>query len=303
MQKILSNLWFDYQAEEAAHFYTGIFENAKIGTSTYYSKAGFEIHGQTEGKLMTIEFELAGHSFVGLNGGPLFSFTPAISFLVGCKSKDEVDTLWAQLIVGGSALMDLGEYPFSTRYGWLNDKYGISWQLMYTGKNDVKQSITPTLMFVGAQAGKAAAAIKLYTSIFPHSAIDHLTPYGKTAGPDKEGDIMHAGFSLEGQPFAAMDSSLAHHFTFTEAIALTFRCESQAEIDYYWDKLTEGGDPSAQQCGWLKDKFGVSWIVESSLLCRMLLDSDKEKVERVTNAFLKMKKFDLAKLQIAFDGK
>jgi len=302
MQKITSNLWFDSQAEEAAKLYTSLFKNSRIGKTTRYGKAGFEIHHQPEGKVMTIEFELEGQGFIGLNGGPVFKFTPAISFLVACQTKEEVEALWEKLSAGGTALMELGEYPFSEKYGWTQDRYGLSWQMMAMGDRKITQKIIPTLMYVGAVRGRAEEAVNLYASVFHNSKVGDILRYGKDEAPDREGTIKHAAFTLEGQEFAAMESAYDHKFTFNEAISFLVRCESQAEIDYYWDKLTPGGDPQAQICGWLKDKFGVSWQVTPTVLEEMLQDPDQEKVERVTNAFLKMKKFDIGELRKAFEG-
>ena len=245
MQKIIPNLWFDSQAEEAAKLYTSLFQNSRIGRTTRYGKAGYEIHRQPEGKLMTIEFELEGQSFIGLNGGPVFKFTPAISFLVACKTKDEVDALWKELSAGGQALMELGEYPFSERYGWTQDRFGLSWQVMAMGDRPITQKIIPTLMYVGAVSGKAEEAINFYASMFRNSKVGDILRYGKGEEPDKEGTIKHAAFTLEGQEFAAMDSAYEHEFGFNEAVSLVVRCESQAEIDYYWDKLIVGGRPAS----------------------------------------------------------
>ena len=119
--------------------------------------------------------------------------------------------------------------------------------------------------------------------------------------PDKEGTIAHASFTLGGQQFAAMDSAHEHKFTFNEAISFIVNCNTQAEIDYYWEKLS--ADPKAEQCGWLKDKFGLSWQVTPVAMNEMLASNDEKKIARVTEAFLKMKKFDLAKLQQAYEGK
>jgi len=300
-QKITPNLWFDRQAEEAAKFYTSIFKNSKIGKITRASKAGFEIHGLQEGTVMTIEFEIEGQKFIAINGGPLFKFTPAVSFLVACDTKEEVDAIWETLPKGGTALMELGKYPFSEKYGWTQDRYGLSWQVMFLGDRKMKQKITPTLMFVGEQCGNGEAAINFYTSVFNNVEIGNILRYGKGEEPDKEGTIKHAAFTLENQGFAAMDSAHKHDFTFNEAISFMVECETQEEIDYYWEKLTtDGGQES--MCGWLKDKFGVSWQVTPTGLDEMLRDHDKEKVERVTSAFLKMKKFDIGDLKKAYEG-
>jgi predicted 3-demethylubiquinone-9 3-methyltransferase (glyoxalase superfamily) len=150
--------------------------------------------------------------------------------------------------------------------------------------------------------GKAEEAINFYGSIFHNAKVGDTIRYGKGEGPDKEGTIKHAAFTLEGQEFGAMDSAHEPSFTFNEAISFLVHCETQDNIDYYWDKLSKGGDPKAQQCGWLKDRFGVSWQVAPTVLDKMLQDPDKAKVERVTKAFLKMKKFDPTALRRAYEG-
>jgi predicted 3-demethylubiquinone-9 3-methyltransferase (glyoxalase superfamily) len=303
MQKITPCLWFDGQAEEAAELYASIFPDSRIGRTTRYGKSGFEIHGQPEGRVMSIEFQLAGQAFLGLNGGPLFKFTPAVSFLVACRTKEEVDRFWSVLSVGGTALMELGEYPFSGWYGWTQDRFGLSWQVMWMGDRPITQKITPTLMFVGAVSGRAEEAIRYYASTFNEAKIGDILRYGRGEEPDMEGTIKHAAFRLAGQEFAAMDSAHRHDFGFTEAVSLMVNCETQSQIDAYWDKLTEGGDPRFQQCGWLKDKFGLSWQVYPTVLGEMLQSPDPAIVARVTDAFMPMKKLDLAALNKAFAGR
>jgi predicted 3-demethylubiquinone-9 3-methyltransferase (glyoxalase superfamily) len=162
MQKITPNLWFDSQAEEAVHFYTSIFKKASIGTIARYGVEGFEVHGQPEGRVMTIEFELEGQKFEALNGGPQFKFNEAISFIV--------------------------------------------------------------------------------------------------------------------------------------------HCDSQEEVDYFWERLGEGGDENAQACGWLKDKFGASWQIVPTILYKMLQDEDPERSQRVMHAMLQMKKLDIPTLKQAQEG-
>ena len=194
--------------------------------------------------------------------------------------------------------MDLGEYPFSERYGWVQDRYGLSWQVMFTGGHKIKQKITPTLMFVGKQCGKAEEAINFYATVFHNAKVGDILRYNKGEEPDKEGTIKHAAFALEGLEFAAMDSARVHNFTFNEAISFMVHCETQDEIDYYWGKLS--ADSKAEQCGWLKDKYGVSWQIVPKVMDEMLKDKDKEKLARVTEAFLKMKKIDIKVLEKAY---
>jgi predicted 3-demethylubiquinone-9 3-methyltransferase (glyoxalase superfamily) len=139
-------------------------------------------------------------------------------------------------------------------------------------------------LFVGAVCGKAEEAINDYTAVFPNSHIDDISRYGKDQAPDREGTIVHAAFTLDGQPFAAMDSALAHNFSFNEATSFVVNCTTQEEIDYYWDKLS--ADPNVEQCGWLKDKYGLSWQIVPVVLQEMLQDPDPQKVARVTQAFM-----------------
>jgi predicted 3-demethylubiquinone-9 3-methyltransferase (glyoxalase superfamily) len=291
MQKITPHLWFDKQANEAAELYTSLFKDSKI-------KHTATLHDTPSGTVDLFTIELLGQEFKLLNAGPLFKFTPAVSFLVACATKEEVDALWSELSKGGSALMELGEYPFSERYGWTMDRYGLSWQLMFMGGREIVQQITPTLMFVGEQCGRAEEAIHFYASVFHNAKVGHVLRYGENAEPDKAGTIKHAGFALDDESFAVMDSARAHNFTFNEAISFIVHCNTQEEIDYFWSKLS--ADPAAEQCGWLKDKFGLSWQVVPTVMDEMLSDKDPAKLARVTQEFLKMKKFDIAKLQQAY---
>jgi predicted 3-demethylubiquinone-9 3-methyltransferase (glyoxalase superfamily) len=197
--------------------------------------------------------------------------------------------------------MEIGKYPFSERYGWTQDRYGLSWQVMHMGDREVKQRIVPTLLFVGNVSGKAEEAIRFYTSVFHGANAGNLLRYGRGEEPEKEGTIKHASFTLEGQEFAAMDSARAHNFSFNEAISFVVQCETQPEIDYYWGKLS--AVPQSEQCGWLKDRYGLSWQVVPTVMNEMLKSKDSKKIARVTEAFLKMKKFDIRELENAYAGR
>ena len=296
MQKINPFLWFDDQAEEAVKFYASVFPRSRIGEATRYNEAGKEVHGREPGSVMTVAFELDGYSFVALNGGPYFTFNPSVSFFVNCASAQEVDALWEKLSPGGTALMELGEYPFSRRYGWIQDRFGVSWQLMLPeGKPAAR--IVPSLLFVGERCGQAEEAIELYTSVFGGAKRLSTARYGADHPPNKEGTIMYAGFQLEGQAFAAMDSAIDHKFGFNEAISFVVHCSGQAEVDRYWNALS--AVPESEQCGWLKDRFGVSWQIVPKEFFELLQSSDAAGAERVTKAMLGMKKIDIAGLERA----
>ena len=274
--KLYPCLWFDGVAKEAATFYSSAFGNSKIISENP----------------IVVMFELDGMLFMGLNGGPIFKINPSISFFVFCESQEEVDTKWGQLCAGGNVLMPLGKYPWNERYGWCQDKYGVSWQLMI-GENE-GQKIVPSFMFTQQQSGKAEEAINFYTSLFDNSEIQMINRYGKDEG-DVEGNINHARFTLNGQQFAAMESSGPHQFTFNEGVSIVVPCDNQEEIDFFWDKLTEGGKES--QCGWLKDKYGVSWQIVPSILGQLM--SNPEKGKRVMDVVMKSVKFNINELENA----
>ncbi len=292
MQKITPHLWFDTEAKTAAELYTSTFPDSSIKNIT-------TIHNTPSGDADIITMSLMGYDFMMINAGPLFKFTPAVSFLVACKTKEEVTSYWEKLSVGGSVMMELGEYPFSEKYGWLQDRFGLSWQIMYMGEREITQRIIPTMMFVGEQCGKTEEAINFYASIFNNSQIESIMRYNEGEEPDKAGTIRHVSFTLEAQKFAAMDSARQHNFTFNEAISFIVNCETQAEIDHYWNQLS--ADPKAEQCGWLKDTYGFSWQIVPTLMNQMFKQGDSKKIARVTEAFLKMKKFDIAELQAAYN--
>ena len=198
-------------------------------------------------------------------------------------------------------MMPYQKYDWSEKCGWLSDRYGLSWQISYGKLSDVGQKITPSFLFVGDQCGRAQEAINFYTKIFKNSSVQGVTKQ-PAGGQEPEGNVAHAQFTLAGQVFMIMESALKEHkFQFNEAISIIVNCETQQQIDYYWEALIADGGMESQ-CGWLKDKFGVSWQVDSIELGRMLKDPDKEKLGRVTNAFLQMKKFDVAKLRDAFES-
>ncbi|KKS96428.1 MAG: 3-demethylubiquinone-9 3-methyltransferase [Candidatus Gottesmanbacteria bacterium GW2011_GWA2_43_14] len=298
MQKITPFLWFDREAEEAAKFYTSAFKNSKLGKIAYYGKEGYEVHKMTAGTVMTAEFTIEGMKFAALNGGPIFKFNPSLSFHVAAKSVDEVDKLWKILSEGGSVLMELGSYPFSRRYGWLQDRYGLSWQIFYVGEREIIQKITPVLMFVGKVSGKAEEAVTFYTTVFHRAKVASIQRYGKGELPDEEGTVKYASLVLENMQFGAMDSAHGHKFSFNEAVSFLVECENQKEVDYFWDKLS--ASPEDEQCGWLKDKYGLSWQIVPKQLDEFMGDPDPVKAGRVMEVMLKMKKISIGELEKAY---
>ncbi len=285
MQKIIPHLWFDKAAKAAAEFYTAVFENSKINAVT-------TIPDTPAGDAELVSFEIMGYNFMAISAGPFFKINPSISFHARCRTVDEVDQIWKKLSEGGTIMMELGEYPFSKRYGWIQDKFGVSWQIIHT-EGDFQPRILPALMFVGDVCGKAEAAIGFYTSVFQHTKSEVLARYEKGEEPDQEGTVKYTQFTLDGQEFGAMDSAWTHNFGFNEGISFIVNCKDQQEIDYYWAKLS--AVPEAEQCGWIKDKYGVSWqIIPANMEALM-----RKNPEKTTPVMLKMKKIIIAELEQA----
>jgi predicted 3-demethylubiquinone-9 3-methyltransferase (glyoxalase superfamily) len=270
-------LWFDGQAAEAANFYCSVFKNSSV----------------TENTPMVVNFELEGKKLMGLNGGPQFKINPSISLFVYCPTVEETERVWNLLITDGSALMPLDKYPWSEKYGWLQDKFGVTWQIGINDAPTTKFTITPCFLFTRNNFGKAEEAINRYSSIFENASTDLLIHYP----PDdaNAGNVMYSEFQLNNYSLIAMDGPGEHNYTFNEAVSLVVECETQQEIDYYWNKLTAGGSES--QCGWLKDPFGVWWQIVPAVLGKLM--RDPERAPRVMQAFLQMKKFDIEKLMNA----
>jgi predicted 3-demethylubiquinone-9 3-methyltransferase (glyoxalase superfamily) len=301
MQKITPHLWFDREAKEAAEFYASLFPNSNVTNVT-------TLHNTPSDDADIVSFELSGQAFMAISAGPLFKFNPSVSFFVNFdasrdkNAREHLDRLWEKLSLGGMVLMPLQHYPFSERYGWIQDKYGLSWQLFLTNpKGEERPLIVPSILFVGKVSGKAEEAVKFYLSVFKDSRLGIVARYGKGQEPDKDGTIMFGDFMIEDQWFAAMDSARMHDFGFNEAISFIVNCETQEEIDYYWKKLS--AVPEAEQCGWLKDRYGLSWQIVPTLMNEMMKNGSREQIDRVTQAFLPMKKLDIAKLKEAYEGR
>lgn len=297
MHPIVPHLWFDKEARAAAEFYVSIFPSSKITRHDV-------IKGTPSGDCDLLAFELWDHPFMAISAGPYFKINPSISFMVNFdpaqdpEAATRIDALWNALIDGGTALMPLGEYPFSKRYGWVQDKFGVSWQLILTNPDgEPRPTIMPALLFTNQACGKAEEATDRYLSIFPNAKRGALARYPAGREPDREGTVMFTDFTLNGQWFIAMDSAHGHAFSFNEGVSLMVRCDSQEEIDRYWNALS--AVPAAEQCGWLKDAYGISWQVTPANMDELLKGEDAAATQRKTQAMLGMKKLDIEALRKA----
>lgn len=292
LQKIVPHLWYDKEAVEAAEFYVSIFPNSRVDYTTL-------LRDTPSGDTEIVSFELIGYRFNAISAGPLFQFNPSISFVVHCATVEEVEGLWARLVGGGKVLIPLAPNPFAQRYGWLQDRYGVSWQLATSdAAADELPVLFPSLLFVGKNYGKAEEAVYFYTSVFNNSAIRSIVRYGPGQAPDRDDAVLLADFVLENQRFTLGESRLFHDFSFNGAISFIVNCENQEEIDSYWERLS--AVPEAEQCGWLQDRYGVSWQIVPTAMDEMMRTGTPEQIARVTQAFLPMKKLELAVLEQAF---
>ena len=299
--RLIPCLWFDSQAEQAAAFYIDTFGSGRVLCRTRYPQS-FDNHAsKPRGSVMSVEFEIAGRRFTAVNGGPMFTINPSISFFACVNQPDAAKRLFDTLASGGKVLMPLDDYGYGyDPFGWAEDRFGVSWQVATVAEGQPDIHMAPCLMFTGAQAGNAAQAMDFYISLFPDSKVQRLERYGANE-EEPAGSLKHGLFTLAGQTVVAMDSHFDHAFKFNEAVSLQVLCADQRGVDVYWNALLANG--IEQMCGWLKDRFGVAWQVVPARCIDWLSSADSAARDRVFEAMLPMQKLDAAALQRAFDGR
>lgn len=301
MHPVIPHLWFDYEAKEAIDFYCSFIPGSHIVHSV-------TLNDTPSGNAELFAFVLAGQPFMAINAGPYFQFNPSVSFFLNfdpsrdSQAQRRLEQIWTTLSVGGKVLMPLGEYPFSKCYGWIQDRYGLSWQLILSNPDgDPRPFVVPCLLFTRERFGQAEAALRFYVSIFPQAKVGQLVHYhDMDASSPFAHALAYADFQINKTWMAIMDGPGDHAFSFNEAISFVITCDTQAEIDAYWQSLS--AVPEAEQCGWCKDSFGISWQITPSSLNRMMREGSPDQIHRVTQVFLQMKKFDIAALQKAYMG-
>lgn len=279
-------LWYDGDAKESAEFYCKIF-NGKITADTP----------------MVMNIDLFGQKLMLLNGGSQFEKNASVSFMIMCESEEEVEKYWTPLSENGIVLMELGEYPWSKKYGWIRDKFGVTWQI-YLGEKQNDQKIVPTLMFIHQNNGKAMEAMELYTQIFPNSKIGGILKYGDGVGNENHEvpeNVQHAHFEIDGYSFFCMDNSYDHKFDFNEGISIVVMTDNQEQTDHLWNALTSNGGRESM-CGWLKDQFGLSWQIVPKKLIQLMNDIDQEKAQKVMMVMMKMQKIVIQDLEDAYNS-
>lgn len=274
--KLHTCIWYNNNAGEAVKLYREAFGDVNVLSESD----------------MVVMFSVKGTPIMGLNGGDRFVPTPALSFYVSCADAAEAEKTWAVLAREGKALMPLDKYEWNEKFGWIADKYGVNWQI-WTGEfSQPAQKVVPGLMFCGSAQGRAEEAIHYYTEVFKNASEGMMARYPADA-PGIGGQVMHAEFTLEQILFKAFDSAYPQPFTFNEGVSIVIPCDTQEQIDHFWDHFTRDGGGESM-CGWCHDKFGVWWQVVPAILPALMTDPGKR--EKVVGAFLKMKKFDIQAL-------
>lgn len=296
---VIPHLWFDREAAEAARFYASLFPDSAV---EFVGK----VRNTPSGDCDVVWFRLFGQPFRAIAAGPMFRFTPAISLSVHFdemrdpEARDRLDAAWSRLSEGGTVLMPLDAYPFSPRYGWVQDRYGLSWQLTLTQESPAPPpAVMPTLMFCGEVCGKAEEAGIFYRKVIADSEPGILLHYGADMPPNRAGTVLVSNFRLGSTWIAAMDNAYPHGFGFNEAFSFMVLCRDQAEIDRQWRALS--AVPDAEACGWCKDRYGLSWQVVPAGLDTIMRSGNQAGIDRVIQALLPMKKIDFAALQAAFE--
>ena len=278
-QLITPAIWCDAAADEAARFYADAFREGSVVEQVPGYAATVSIHG----------FQLSL-----INGGDQYAPNPSISCILNFdpllfggedQARTYLDELYERLSAGGF-LMELGEYPFSPRYAWVRDRFGMTWQLMLTDPaGEPRPFILPSFMFGGTNPANAEEATEAWIALFDDARRGALRCY-EEGGPMEVGTVMFTDFTLRGTWMAAMDSGAFHDFTFTPGVSMIVSCRDQEEIDRYWTGLS--AVPEAERCGWCVDRWGVSWQVVPHNIAELMADAaTREKI-------LQMGKIDLA---------
>lgn len=265
MQRIVPNVWCQGNAAEVGEFYSAVLPKTSAEVTMSYPAQDLpDFQSDFAGQPLVVDVSVGGYQIRLINAGTEFRPTPALSFILNMdplmfdggeeEARTCIHSVWEAFADGGEVRMALGEYPHSKLYGWVEDRFGVNWQLMLTDPaGNQRPTLIPQFLFTGPVA-QAQQAIDLYSGLLPDSGTGMVVPK-----PGDSGAILFAEFHLAGQWFSAMDGGTDHHFTFTPGLSLQVSCASQDEIDTLWEELSEV--PEAEQCGWLVDRFGVSWQI------------------------------------------
>ncbi|MGQ7595731.1 VOC family protein [Streptococcus suis] len=287
MQPIIPHLWYDTEAKEAVAFYVDLFGGKLDWTYT--------ITDTPSGDSDLIQFQLGDMTLAAISAGPYFKLNESMSLMVNVASKDEVTRLYQALSEGGRILMPLGEYPFSPYYVWLEDRFGLSWQLSYAPDLVKSYQFDICLLFSQEQVGLAQPMLDYYKDKLPQASVGQLSYYGEGEAAVEAAKLNYAELLIAGQKMIVMDHGYGGEASFNEAFSLMVYVDSQDELNFYYDLLS--AVPEAEMCGWVKDQFGISWQIVPRMLMEAYDTASQETVKAVNDAVLTMKRLDFATIQ------
>ncbi|RRR49695.1 VOC family protein [Streptococcus suis] len=287
MQAIIPHLWYDTEAKEAVAFYVELF-GGKIDWT-------YTITDTPSGDSDLIQFQLGDMTLAAISAGPYFKLNESMSLMVNVANKDEVTRLYQALSEGGRILMPLGEYPFSPYYVWLEDRFGLSWQLSYAPDLDKPYQFDICLLFSQDQVGLGQPMLDYYKDKLPQARLGRLSYYGEGEATVAVAKLNYAELFIGDQKIIAMDHGYGGEASFNEAFSLMVYVDSQEEAESWYEKVS--AVPEAEICGWVKDQFGISWQIVPRILMEAYDTANPEKVKAVNAAVMTMKRLDIAAIQ------
>ncbi|HEM5985543.1 TPA: VOC family protein [Streptococcus suis] len=287
MQPIIPHLWYDKEAKEAVAFYVELF-GGKIDWT-------YTITDTPSGDSDLIQFQLGDMTLAAISAGPYFKLNESMSLMVNVASKDEVTRLYQALSEGGRILMPLGEYPFSPYYVWLEDRFGLSWQLSYAPDLDKPYQFDICLLFSQEQVGLAQPMLDYYKDKFPQASVGQISYYGEGEAAVEAAKLNYAELFIGDQKIIVMDHGYGGEASFNEAFSLMVYVDSQDELNFYYDLLS--AVPEAEMCGWVKDQFGISWQIIPRILMEAYDTASPETIKAVNDAVLQMRRLDFDQIK------
>ena len=287
MQTIIPHLWYDTEAKEAVSFYVDLF-GGKIDWT-------YTITDTPSGDSDLIQFQLGDMTLAAISAGPYFKLNESMSLMVNVASKDEVTRLYQALSEGGRILMPLGEYPFSPYYVWLEDRFGLSWQLSYAPDLDKPYQFDICLLFSQDQVGLAQPMLDYYKDKLPQASVGQISYYGEGEAPVEAAQLNYAELLIGDQKIIAMDHGYGGVASFNEAFSLMVYVDSQEDAESWYERVS--AVPEAEICGWAKDQFGISWQIVPRILMEAYDSASPEQIKAVNAAAMTMKRLDFATIQ------
>lgn len=283
MQKIIPHLWFDKEALEAVQLYTSLFPDSHMDW----------IHDLTDtpsGDAVLVQFQLANLTLAAISAGPYFKLNESTSLMVHFQNKDELNRIFEALSEAGRVLMPLGEYPFNSHYVWFEDRFGLSWQFFYSPENSRAVQLEICLLFSQKQVGQARSFLEKAQALFLNSQIGTVNHYQENEKQEAKALINYGELLLNQQRLVVMDHGFGGENSFNEAFSLMVYTDSQEETQRLYQQLSHV--PESEQCGWVKDEFGISWQIVPRPLMEAYENLPKDRMKQVNDAILTMKRLN-----------